>query len=110
MVKKTIFLLVLSFFLQFYLTSLQGKEYFAKERSRSRSESGVFGTLEPEPEPLKKSTRSRSRSRLGKKSGAGAAKKFAGSPALIFFVANKEIGMAAVTSFFYHLLLSRLKT
>ena len=45
---------------------------------------------EPEPEPLEKKTRSRSRlgkkirsrSRLKKKSGAGAEKKFAGSPAL----------------------------
>ena len=50
-------------FLQFYLTSLRGKEYFAKE-----PEPGVFGPLEPEP--LEKKTRSRSR--LGKKSGAGA--------------------------------------
>ena len=49
--------------------------------------SGVFGPLEPEPlekkyqepEPLGKKIRSRSR--LKKKSGAGAAKKFAGSPA-----------------------------
>ena len=62
MVKKTIILLVL-YFLQFYLTSLRGKEYFAKE-----PEPGVFGPLEPEP--LEKNTRSRSR--LGKKSGAGA--------------------------------------
>jgi hypothetical protein len=41
-------------FLQFYLTSLRGKEYFAKE-----PEPGVFGPLEPEP--------------LEKKTGAGAA-------------------------------------
>ena len=77
-------------FLQFYLTSLRGKEYFA--RSRRRSEPGVFGPLEPEPEPLEKKYQEpeplgktiRSRSRLKKKSGggAGAAKKFAGSPAL----------------------------
>ena len=84
MVKKTIILLVLYFFLKIYLTSLRRKEYFAKEP-------GVFGPLEPktatpkkipgagaaweknqepEPEPLEK------------KSGDGAAKKFAGSPAL----------------------------
>ena len=37
------------FFLQFYFTSLRGKEYFAKE-----PKPGVFGPLEPEPEPLKK--------------------------------------------------------
>ena len=35
--------------------------------SRSRSEPGVFGSLEPEPEPLEKKTRSRSRSRLGER-------------------------------------------
>ena len=74
MVKKTI-ILFFYIFLQFYLTSLRGKEYFAKE-----PEPGVFGPLEPQPEPLGKKTRSRSR--LKKKSGAGAAKKFAGSPAL----------------------------
>ena len=57
-------------------------------------EPGFFGPLEPEPEPLEKKyqmpeleplgnkIRSRSRSRLKKKSGAGAAKKLAGSPAL----------------------------
>ena len=43
MVKKTIILLVLYFF-QIYLTSLRGKEYFAKE-----PEPGFFGPLEPEP-------------------------------------------------------------
>ena len=58
-------------------------------------EPGVFGSLEePEPESLEKKQESepeplgkkiRSRSRLKKKSGAraGAAKKFAGSPALV---------------------------
>ena len=51
-------------------------------------EPGVFGSKEPEP--LEKNTRSRSpwekirsRSRLKKKSGAGAAKKFVDSPALV---------------------------
>ena len=63
--KKQLFYLFYIFFLQFYLTSLRGKEYFAKE-----PEPGVFGPLEPEPEPLEKNTRSRSR--LGKKPGAGA--------------------------------------
>ena len=68
-----------------------------RSRSRSRSEPGVFGSLEPEPlekkqepgpELLGKQIRSWSRSRLKKKSGARAgagaraAKKFAGSPAL----------------------------
>ena len=42
-------------------------------------EPGVFGSLEPEP--LEKNTRSQSR--LEKKSGAGAAKKLAGSSALL---------------------------
>ena len=54
--------------LQFYLASLQGKNYFAKE---PELEPGVFGPLEPEPlkkkyqepepEPLGKKIRSRSR-------------------------------------------------
>ena len=49
MVKKTIILLVSYFFFKFYLTSLRGKEYFAKE-----PEPGVFGPLEPEPLEKKK--------------------------------------------------------
>jgi hypothetical protein len=87
MVKKQFFYLFYHLFLQFYLTSLQGKEYFAKE-----PEPGVFGTLEPEPlkkkyqepepEPLGKKIRSRGQSRLKKKSGsgAGAAKKICRLP------------------------------
>ena len=63
MIKKKLFYLFY-IFLPFYLTSLWGKEYFAKE-----PEPGVLGPLEPEP--LEKNTRSRSRS--GKKSRAGAA-------------------------------------
>ena len=87
MVKKQLFYLFYMFF-AVYLTILRGKEYFAKE-----PEPGVFGHLEPErgaarkkykePEPLGEKIRSRSRSRLKKNSGAGAAKKFAGSPALL---------------------------
>ena len=53
-------------------------------------ELGVFGSLEPEPLEKKpgagatwEKIRSQSRSHLKKKSGAGAAKKFAGSPALV---------------------------
>jgi len=45
--------------------------------------------LEPEPEPLEKKTRSRSC--LEKKSGAGAAKKLAGSSALGEDKKHKEI-------------------
>ena len=66
MVKKQTIILLVLYFLQFYLTSLRGKEYFAKE-----PEPGVFGPLEPEPlekkyqepepEPLGKKIRSRSR-------------------------------------------------
>ena len=52
-------------------------------------EPGVFGSLEPEQEPLEKKTRSRSR--LEKKSGAGAAKKLAGSSALRENKKHKEI-------------------
>ena len=71
MVKKQLFYLFY-IFLQFYLNSLRGKEYFAKE-----PEPGVFGPLEPEPEPLEKKylkpeteplgKKTRSRSRLKKK-------------------------------------------
>ena len=43
MVKKTIILLVL-YFLQFYLTSLWGKDYFAILTNREKNQ---------EPEPLK---------------------------------------------------------
>ena len=46
-------------------------------------EQGVFGALEQKPEPLEKKTKSRSR--LGKKSGVGADKKFAASPALVVY-------------------------
>jgi len=67
MVKKNNYFTCFIFFLQFYLTSLRGKEYFAKE-----PEPGVFGPLELEPLEKKSRSRSRSRSRLGKKSGAGA--------------------------------------
>ena len=81
--------------MQFYLTSLQGKEYFAKEPEPEPVGAGCFWHLgaaqkkvpgaragagaaweknqEPEPEPLKKKSGS----------GAEAAKKFAGSPALV---------------------------
>ena len=45
--------------------------------SWSRSEPGVFGSLEPGPEPLEKKNRSQS---PWKKNRAGATKKFAGSP------------------------------
>ena len=46
--------------MQFYLTSLRGKEYFAKltNSQELEPEPGVFGSLEPEP--------------LEKKPGAGA--------------------------------------
>ena len=73
--KKTIILLVLYIFCSFTLLVCGEKNILLRSRSRvflvpwSRSRSRT-----------KKSTRSRSR--LGKKSGAGAAKKFAGSPAL----------------------------
>ena len=63
--------------MQLHLTSLRGKEYFAKE-----PEPGGFGPLEPEPlekkypEPERVGEKIRRRSRLKKNSGAGAAKKF----------------------------------
>ena len=57
--------------------------------SQSLSEPDIFGSLEPEP--LEKKNRSRSQSRLEKKSGAGAAKKLAGSSALWEDKKHKEI-------------------
>ena len=83
MVKKTIILLVL-YFLQFYLTSLRGKEYFAKEPEpelEPEPEPGVFGPLEPGAGAARKNIPGAGAA-WEKKWGAGAAKKFAGSPAL----------------------------
>ena len=61
MVKKQLFYL-LYIFSQFYLTSLRGKEFFAKE-----PEQCVFGPLEPEPEPLGKKYLEPDPEPLGKK-------------------------------------------
>ena len=66
MIKNTIILLVL-YFLQFYLTIVCREKNILPNKTNSQKP-GVFGSLEPEP--------------LEKKSGAGAVKKFAGSPAL----------------------------
>ena len=91
MVKKKLLFYLFYIFLQFYLTSLQGTEYFAKEpvgagcfwplvagaRAAGKkipgagAGAGAAWEKNQEPEPLEK------------KSGAGAAKKFAGSPALV---------------------------
>ena len=78
MVKKTIILLALYFFLQIYLTSLRGKEYFAKEpepvgavcfwhlgagAARKKipgAGAGAAWEKNQEPEPLEKKVRSRS--------------------------------------------------
>ena len=65
MFKKQLFYLFY-IFLQFYLTSLRGKEYFAKE-----PEPGVFGPLEPEL--LEKKYQEPEPEPIGKKTGAGAA-------------------------------------
>ena len=54
--------------------------YISGLGSRSRSESGVFCSLEPEP--LEKKTGAGAGA-AWKKSGAGAAKKLAGSSALL---------------------------
>ena len=91
MFKYTIILLV-SYFLQFYLTSLRGKNILPNLTNDQEPELVLFGPLEPQPEPLRKKTwswswsrlrkKSGSRSRLKKKSGAGAIKKLAGSQAL----------------------------
>ena len=75
MVKKKHYFTCFIFFLQCYLTSLRGKEYFAKEPEPVGA--GCFWPLGAgagaarkkykEPEPLGKKIRSRSRSRLKKK-------------------------------------------
>ena len=81
MVKKQLFY----FFCSFTLLVCGEKNILPRSRSRvflapwSRSR-WKKKYQEPEPEPLWKKIRSRSR--VKKKSGAGAAKKFAGSPAL----------------------------
>ena len=54
MVKKNNYFTCFIFFLQFYLTSLRGKEYFAKEPEPLEKKY-------QEPEPLGKKIRSRSR-------------------------------------------------
>ena len=84
MVKRTITLLVLYFFLQFYLTSLREKEYFAKEpepvgagcfwplgagAARKKIPGAGAGAAweknqEPEPEQLEKKVKSRSRKKI----------------------------------------------
>ena len=70
-------------FVQLFKLAGLGSRIRSWSRSQSRSRSqlgpGVFGSLEPEL--IEKKTRSRSR--LEKKSGAGAAKKLAGSSALL---------------------------
>ena len=80
--KQTIILLVL-YFLQFYLNSSWGKEYFAKLTNSQEPEPVFFGPLEPEPEPLENTKTYQEPEPLGKKSGAGAAKKLASSQALL---------------------------
>ena len=66
------------FFCSFTLLVCGEKNILQNLTNSQEPEPGVFGSLEPEPLGKK----IRSRSRLKKKSGAGAAKKFAGSPAL----------------------------
>ena len=97
MLNKQLFYLFFFYFLQFYLTSLRGKEYFWPNLTNSQEQEPFFWPLEQqpeveplekkyqEPEPLGKKIRSWSRNRLRKKSGAGAAKKLAGSPAMNYW-------------------------
>ena len=80
MVKKTIILLQL-FFCSFTLLVCGEKNILPMSWSR------VFlAPWSPSRSRSKKNTRSRSL--LGKKLGAGAAKKFAGSPALVFIMST----------------------
>ena len=64
--------------------------------SRSRSEQGVFGSLEPEPDPLGK------KSGAGAGAGAGAAKKLAGSSAIrkLYFSYSS---LGRIVSFYFFL-------
>ena len=78
MIKKQLFYLFY-IFLQFYLTSLRGKEYFAKLTNSQEPELGVFGSLEPEPEPFEKKNKE-PEPLGGEKSGAGAAWKKSQEP------------------------------
>ena len=88
MLKKNNYFISFIFFLQFYLTSLQEKEYFAKKPepvgagcfwplgagtgAARKKIPGAAWEKNQEPEPIEKKVRSRT----------GAAKKFAGFPAL----------------------------
>jgi len=81
MIKKTIILLVLYFFCRFTLLVCGEKNILANLNNSQEPEPEPLEKKTQEPEPLEK--KNRSRSRLNKKSGAGAGKKFAGSPALL---------------------------
>jgi hypothetical protein len=85
MVKKDNYFTCFIFFCSF--TLLVCGEKTILPRSRSRSEPGVFGSLEPEPFEKKKS----GAGAAWKKSGAGAAKKLTGSSALLEAKKHKEI-------------------
>ena len=107
MIKKTIILLVFIIFCHFTLLVCGEKNILANLTNSQEPEpvrARCFWLLgagaraawkknqepELEPEPLGKKIRSRSR--FKKKSGAGATKKFAGSPALLFisFLGQEE--------------------
>ena len=70
MVKKTIILFILYFFLQFYLTSLRGKEYFVKLNQLSGAGAGFFWPHGAGAAPEKKTGAGAA---WGKKTGVGAA-------------------------------------
>ena len=95
MVKKNYFTCFI-FFCSF--TSLVCGEKNILPRSRSRSEPGVFDPLEPEP--LEKKYQEPETEPLEKKSGAGAAKKFAGSPALAYCDAFDRSSNCNLMNFF----------
>ena len=71
MIKKAIILLVL-YFLQFYLTSLQGKKYFAKLNQQSGAGAGR-SRVSLAPWSRSRLKKNQEPERLGKKSRAGAA-------------------------------------
>ena len=57
-----------------YIHSHNLVDFYVRQGWEPKPEPGVFGSLEPEPEPIEKKS--------GAGAGTGAAKKFAGSPAL----------------------------
>ena len=85
MIKKTVILLVLYFFCSFTLL-VCGEKNILPNLTNSQEPDPFFGPLEPEP--LEKNTRSWSLLKKKVRSQSRAAKKFAGSSALLFVLSS----------------------